>query len=456
MSGRVPESGAACRPFPSQRLRAARDSNINALVRIRDPIHGTLLVSDEEADVIDSPFFQRLRHVRQLGFGDLAFPGATHTRHAHSLGAMHVASRVFDAVAARAPLSDAARERFRAAVRLAVLCHDLGHMPLSHASERIAPPREKLALPGWMGPGEHLATHEDFTARILLDSSLTPLIAKAYGRLGVSPAQAASLVTGHLAPGEAPFVDGGVDWTPLLRAVVSSELDADRMDYLLRDSFYTGVNYGRYDIEWLLQNVAVAERDGQAVLALSKAAIFAFEDFLLSRHHMFLSVYFHHTSVSFDWMLRRYYEESPGEFEIPADPEAFLDCDDMALHVTLRKSKNPWAQRIARRQGFRRVAQFTELDEDYDLNELSGALKAAGVEHFTVESRGVLSKYLDEGAAPSLYVVDQATGRLTEVSKYTPLYQRFGRAVQLSRVYVRPDQADAAQPIVRKLTGGAA
>lgn len=426
-------------------------------MRIREPIHGTIHVSDEEADVIDSRFFQRLRYVRQLGFGDLAFPGATHTRHAHSLGAMHVASRLFDQVAGRAPLSDTAKERFRAAVRLAVLCHDLGHMPLSHASEKIAPPRERLGLPAWMG-ADHggLASHEDFTARILLDSSLTPIVTKAYARLGITPAQAASLVTGHLAPGEAPFVDGGVDWTPLLRAMVSGELDADRMDYLLRDSFYTGVNYGRYDIEWLLQNVSTAEKDGKAVLALSKAAIFAFEDFLLSRHHMFLSVYFHHTSVAFDHMLRRYYEEAPGEFEIPADPEAFLDCDDMALHVTLRRSKNPWAQRIARRQGFRRVAQFTELDEDYDLDELSGALKAAGVEHFTVESRGVLSKYLDEGETPSVYVIDQATGRLTEISAYTPLYQRFSRAVRLSRVYVRPDQADAAQPIVAKLTRGSA
>ncbi|MEW5741582.1 MAG: HD domain-containing protein [Myxococcota bacterium] len=423
-------------------------------MRIRDPIHGTVLVSDEEAEVIDSRFYQRLRHVRQLGFGDLAFPGATHTRHAHSLGAMHVASRIFDAVSARASLSHEARERFRAAVRLAVLCHDLGHMPLSHASESIAPPRAALKLPGWMGPSNGQASHEDFTARILLDSSLTPIIARAYARTGVSPAQAASLVTGKLAPGEAPFVDGGIDWTPLLRAIVSGELDADRMDYLLRDSFFTGVNYGRYDLEWLVQNVSAAERDGKAVLALSKAAIFAFEDFLLSRYHMFLSVYLHHTSVSFDWMLRRYYEEAPGEFQIPADPEAFLDCDDMALHLSLRRSKSPWAQRIARRQGFRRVAQFTELDEDYDLKALSDALTKAGVEHFTVESRGVLSRYLDEGETPSLFVLDQATGKLTQVSTYTPLYQRFSRGVRLSRVYVRPDQEDAARPVVASLTGG--
>lgn len=425
-------------------------------MRIRDPIHGTITVTDDEKPIIDSRFYQRLRSVRQLGFGDLAFPGATHTRHAHSLGAMHVASRLFDAVASRSTLSEPARERFRAAVRLAVLCHDLGHMPLSHASESIAPRRALLKLPAWTGDDSGLASHEDYTAKLLIDSALTPLIEKTYARHGITPQLIAGLVIGKLPPGVEGFADGGLDWTPLLRALVSGELDADRMDYLQRDSFYTGVNYGRYDIEWILQNLRPAELDGKAVLALSKAAVFAFEDFLLSRYHMFLSVYYHHTSVSFDWMLRRYYEEAPGEFEIPADPDAFLLCDDVALWWTLRRSKNRWAERISARRGYRRVAQFTERDTDYDLKAISLALTAGGVDHFTLESRGVLSRYHDEGETPSLFVFDPASGRLTEVSSYTPLYQRFAGAVLLSRVFVRPDQADVARPIVARLTGARA
>ncbi len=423
-------------------------------MRIRDPIHGSLTVSDEETRVIDSRTFQRLRHVRQLGFGDLAFPGATHTRHAHSLGAMHVASRLFDAITSRSDLPPAARERFRVAVRLAVLCHDIGHMPLSHASESIAPQRAALRLPAWMNADEGQATHEDFTAKLLLDSSLSEVIEKTYAPHGITPALVASLVTGQLPPGAVGFVEGKLDWTPVLRAIVTGELDADRMDYLLRDSFYTGVNYGRYDLEWILQNLSAAERDGKAVLALSKAAIFAFEDFLLSRYHMFLSVYFHHTSVSFDWMLRRYYEEAPGEFEIPADPEAFLACDDMTLHLTLRRSKNRWAERIAQRRGFKRVAQFTERDDAYDVGELSKALDEAKIEHFTLESRGVLSKYFDEGESTSLFVIDRSNGRLTEISKYTSLYERFSGAVRLSRVYVRPEQSTLGREVIHRITGG--
>ncbi|MFO0601221.1 MAG: HD domain-containing protein [Myxococcaceae bacterium] len=420
-------------------------------MRIRDPIHGSISVSDEEARVIDSRTFQRLRHVRQLGFGDLAFPGATHTRHAHSLGAMHVASRLFDAATSRATLSTTARERLRAAVRLAVLCHDIGHMPLSHASESIAPQRARLGLPAWLGTPEGQATHEDFTAMLLVDSELTRIIDESYARHGLDARLVASLVMGVKPPGQSGFVEGGIDWTPAIRAIVTGELDADRMDYLLRDSFYTGVNYGRYDLEWILQNLSAVERDGKAVLSLSKAAVFAFEDFLLSRYHMFLSVYFHHTSVSFDWMLKRYYASAPGEFEIPASAAAFLECDDMALHLTLRRSQNEWAQRIAQRRGYKRVAQFTERDEAYDLAELSKALDAAGVEHFTLESRGVLSKYFDEGESPSLFVLDRSTDSLTEVSRYTPLYQRFAGAVLLSRVYVRPEQGKEGAQVVERL-----
>ncbi|HSP78088.1 MAG TPA: phosphohydrolase, partial [Myxococcaceae bacterium] len=271
--------------------------------------------------------------------------------------------------------------------------------------------------------------------------------------LGITPAAAVGLITGASPPEDPGFAHAGVDWTPLLRTIVSGELDADRMDYLVRDSFYTGVNYGRYDMDWIISNLSPAVKEGRAYLALGRAAAFAFEDFLLSRYHMFISVYYHHTSVNFDHMLRRYYEDAPGEFEIPADPEAFLSCDDVALWYTLRRSMNPWAARISRRQGFKLLAQFTERDVGYDLDVLRSALVSGGFEHFVVESRGVLSKYFGEGAGPSLYIVDMSTGRLTEVARYTPLYQRYSGAVRLTRVYVRPDQIGEARKMLVRLLG---
>jgi HD superfamily phosphohydrolase len=422
-------------------------------MRVRDPIHGVVAVTDAEKAVIDSRVFQRLRRVKQLGFGDLAFPGATHTRHAHSMGAMHVSSRLFDVVAQRAALPEPVKASYRVAVRLAALTHDLGHMPLSHTSEQIAPMRRALALPQWLRATEGRASHEDFTAKLLLDSALTGIIREHFAPAGVTPESVASLISGVEPPGGLAFAYGGVDWSPLLRALVSGELDADRMDYLLRDSFYTGVNYGRYDLDWLVENVNPAIKDGRAYLALSRAAAFAFEDFLLSRYHMFVSVYYHHTTVSFDWMLRRYYETAPGEFEIPADPEAFLCCDDSALWQVLLRSKNPWAERIVWRQGYKKLAQFTERDEGYDLAALADALTRAKVEFFSAESRGVLSKYFEESGGPSLFIIDVPTGRLTEVARYTPLYQRYSGSVRISRIYVRPDQLAQAQAALAKLTG---
>jgi len=403
-------------------------------MRIRDPIHGTLPVSADEAAIVDTAWYQRLRHVRQLGFGELAFPGATHTRHAHSLGAMHVVGRLFDALAARSDLPDPVRQRF------------------SHASERIAPPRAALGLPAWTGTDGGQARHEDFTVKLLLDTDLAELLRVRLGDQGIGGESLAALVTGMTPPGGLDFRYGGADWAPLLRALVSGELDADRMDYLLRDSFYTGVNYGRFDLDWLVQNLHPAERDGRVELALSRSAAFAFEDFLLSRHHMFLSVYLHHTAVSFDWMLEAYYREAPEEFEIPADPPRFLRTDDVALLWALRESSNRWAQRIVRRQGFKLLAQFTERDAGYDLAALSAALTEAGVEHFTVESRETLSRYFEEGEGPSLYVLDESSGRLTPVARYTPLYQRYASPVRLSRAYVLPESLDRARQVLAGVT----
>jgi uncharacterized protein len=424
-------------------------------MRIRDPIHGTLPVSEDEAAVVDSPYYQRLRHVRQLGFGELAFPGGTHTRHAHGLGAMHVVGRLFDGIAARAQLPEAPRARFRSAVRLATLCHDLGHMPLSHASERIAPARANLQLPAWVAEPTGQATHEDFTAQLLLQSSLADLVRSRLSGQGLGPEALVALVSGRTPPGGLDFTHQGADWTPLLRSLVSGELDADRMDYLLRDSFYTGVNYGRFDLDWLIHNLHPARVDGRMELALSRSAAFAFEDFLLSRYHMFLSVYLHHTAVAFDWMLAAFYRESRGEFEIPCDPADFLYCDDVALMSALRRSSNRWAQRIVARAGFKLLAQFTERDEGYDLAKLAEALDRAQVEHFEVESESALSKYFDGTAGPSLYILDESSGRLTPVARYTSLYQRYAGAVRLSRAYVRPEQLAAARAAVASLVQGA-
>lgn len=433
----------------SERLRGLGGGVQLREMRIRDPIHGTIPVADVEVPIIDSRYYQRLRNIKQLGFGEMAFPGATHTRHAHSLGAMHVATRLFDAVFARVDLPADECARLRQALRVAVLCHDLGHMPLSHASEKIAPPLGTLSLPEWI-PGDRSAqaAHEAYTAKVLLDSELTEIIRKHLGPMGISPESIVALILGIDPPEGPSFVAGGKDYAPVLRQLVSGELDADRMDYLVRDSFYTGVQYGRYNLDWIVQNLLPVERDGKVHLGLAKAAVFAFEDFLLSRYHMFVSVYFHHTSVNFDQMLRRYYLEAPGEFEIPSDTQAFLACDDVALAMALRQSSNRWAQRIVSRHGYKLVVQATGLDRDYDMEAMAKALEQAGIEHFACESVGMLSRYFEGEGGPPVYVVDRHTDRVIPIADYTPLYQRYAGTLRLSRIYVLPEQAEQARKII--------
>lgn len=411
------------------------------MTQIRDPIHGSIPIDERELAVVDSPYFQRLRSVRQLGFADLAFPGANHTRYAHALGAAHLAGRIFDSIYGRLHVGEADRARLKAALRVAVLLHDLGHAPFSHASESIMPPRARLGLPLWatFGSSAGQASHEDFTLKLLLDSDLTDLLRRRYGPLDLPPEAIASLVAGAPAPGGPWFAVGGIDHGPLLRQIVSSELDADRMDYLLRDSFYTGVNYGNYDLDWLVEHLGAHVHDGVAELAVGNRAIFAFEDFLLSRYHMFLSVYYHRTPICFDRMLRLYYRESPGEFEIPADPDAWLRCDDVLLLSVLRASRNRWARRIAHRQPFRLLLEANPYDTGYDLVQTVARLERAGIEHFATESLGMVSKYFGSGETTQpiwVHVPDQR--RFVALESYTPLFRRYEQQVRITRIYVDP------------------
>ncbi|NJK88088.1 MAG: HD domain-containing protein [Myxococcales bacterium] len=153
------------------------------------------------------------------------------------------------------------RDRLRTTLRIAALFHDLGHAPLSHTTEGFMPSVASLELDPWVAVGtDRRATHEDYTLKILTDSDLTELIRRRFRDRGIEPEDIAALIAGRWPPGRPNrFVIGGRNWLPILRQVVSSELDADRMDYLLRDSYFAGVPYGRYDLDWLIENVVAIE-----------------------------------------------------------------------------------------------------------------------------------------------------------------------------------------------------
>lgn len=421
-------------------------------MEIRDPIHGPIAVSAAEQVLIESPYLQRLRNIKQLGFSELTFPGGSHSRFLHSLGAMHLAGLAFDAALRDTPwLPAPERARLRQTVRMAALCHDLGHPPLSHSSEVLLPSGSQLCVPNLLRPlpGGH-GSHEHYTLQFLLGSGLTELLLAVVGPQGIEPTHIAALISEDVACDPAVFQVGGRNVQRLLASLVSSELDVDRMDYLLRDSYFTGVSYGKFDVDWLISHLCHFEaEDGTLHLGLEDRAIFSFDDFLLSRHHMFLMVYFHKKSVCYDHMLRRFYEQWPQACRAPADPEAYLAFDDHALWRTLREYAgiSSWAAGILQLKPLKMMVESAgPMGQGEPIAALVERMRNEGVDHLHVTSKGALSKYHAGESSASIFVRKKppvGAPRWLPLAEATRLFQRYAEQTVLARIYVQPGDADS-------------
>lgn len=415
---------------------------------IRDPIHKGIRVSPSEEAVVRSPWIQRLRNIGQTGFAHLAFPGATHSRFSHSLGVMHLAGRAFDSATACWTFSSpTVRERLRAVVRVAALTHDLGHAPFSHCTEFAMPEVEQLGLT-WLPARRRRATHEDYTLAILERSSLREVIDTAFP---FTARHVAALISPEVRVGDDFFRDGGFDHRRLLSQIVSSELDVDRLDYLVRDAHYSGASYGHVDVDWLLTNLGCWMADGSVGLALHERAIYAFDDFLIARHHMFLMVYFHHTSVVYEEMLKRHVETADCGWSIPSDLDAYLEVDDIHLLNHLRRSDDPWARAIVEHRPWTRVLERHGTPTQAEVEPEARRLEAAGLDPMVVRSTGRLSRYAQVGRkrsrAPAIYVLDD-DGGATPLSEATAVFGRFADDRCISRIYLAPEHSTTAKTTV--------
>ena len=218
-------------------------------MEIRDPVHGSIPINDSEIEILEHPFFQRLRGIKQLGFSEYVFPGATHTRYLHSIGVMNVSTLVFNSLFKEQSSKDILR--LKESLRLGCLLHDIGHAPLSHSTESVMPMVSALKLPEHFRGRERQASHEDYTIKSITDSSFTESFKGVTREFGVDPIAVAELVIGET-KNPAYFTINGINYFPLLHQLVSSEMDCDRMDYLLRDSYFCGVSYGKFDLDWRL------------------------------------------------------------------------------------------------------------------------------------------------------------------------------------------------------------
>jgi HD superfamily phosphohydrolase len=444
-------------------------------MEIRDVIHGSVHIERWELPILDSRFFQRLRQIKQLGFAEYSFPSAVHNRYIHSLGAMHTATQAFDTIFGgpagrsgqftpdRVPLfrtHPKVHARLRACVRLASLLHDVGHGPLSHTTEFAMPDVRQLEMPPRLFPHLHKgksrqATHEDYTLKILLDSSLTPLLEKAGREWGFRPEHIASLIEPQIPISDAFFLDtiGGerLDFQPLLQQLISSELDADRMDYLRRDSVNAGVSYGQFDFDWLVGNLTSHVKDGKCFLALQHRALYSFEDFLISRFHMFLMVYFHYKSVVYDSMLGEYMRTPDCDYSLPADIEKYCESNDAQLYAHLAKSQNPWARRITEKRPYRMLVELhsgipatkTAAQEQARLiSRIEKDLTGQKIHYLSATSTSELSKYFRRPGNPIFVRYDNHYSQTSFIplERCTDLFERYSEKRSIRRLYVEPER----------------
>lgn len=425
-------------------------------MEIRDPVHGSMYFSENEVKVIDSVEFQRLRAIKQLGFSEFSFPGATHNRYIHSLGVSHLGGIAFDAIFRVTPFSKASKKvNLRNALRLATLLHDVGHGPLSHTTEQVMPHLKKLSLKIYKNiESERRANHEDYTLKYITESPIGEAIQKSYADL--LPIHVACLLDKNLTCPDDFFMDQGLDYRPILSQIVSSELDVDRMDYLERDSYFCGTNYGRIDHHWLLQNMAYHIVNNKVYLALNRRALYSFDDFLLSRHHMHLMVYCHHKSIIYEEMLNNYLTSPDCDFILPYDINEYTRYNDYRLHEHLSQSSNSWARRIAERRPFRVVVEQHRNSTENKANSIYEALKEKNFNVINTSTEARLSKYHTQAAddgAMKIFVIDQYNPWDTPspISQSTEIFQRYEVSRVIDRIYIDPDQYNEAEKIIKTM-----
>jgi HD superfamily phosphohydrolase len=271
---------------------------------IKDPVHGYVYITENEKEVIDSYPMQRLRRLRQLAGSEYVYPGANHTRFEHCVGVMYLAGKVVE----NPNVSRAVNEEEADVVRIAALLHDVGHGPFSHVFEQLL-------------IRDLDKTHEDITSWIIEKSEISEKLAK----MGYTPADIGKLAVGKLQkPGKA-FLD----------QIISSAVDVDKQDFIVRDTYHTGAEYGFIDVFRLIHALDVLNEN----LAVELGALSALEAFIIARIESFKSIYFHRVGRAAQIMLATAMEKANEELGLTKfqTPEEYMTMDDYTVWAALKK-----------------------------------------------------------------------------------------------------------------------
>lgn len=384
--------------------------------RIFDPIHRFIVLDDGEIALLDTTPVQRLRRLRQLGLAYLAFPGAEHTRFGHALGALAVGERVLAALRTNSGEyfeSEAAFAYQRRLLRASLLLHDIGHGPFSHACEAVL----EMA-------------HEVRTAAILASDEVRSALA----RIDVDPADVLALVIG----------DPTCRY-PVLRELVSGpNLDADRMDYLLRDSYFTGAVGGSYDVEQLIASLRIFENAGAPVLGVDARGVVALESFVVARYMMFATVYFHHTTRQFERILQAALRETWPDPRTLDPIEEFLAWDDFRVLESFRFAESPAARAVRDRETlYARVAEFNSDNDRPAFDRCLEQLEATYGDAVWADTQAQLMHRMPLGARSTVPVRTHAG--IVDARIASDLINRLSGNAYWRKLYVDRRSVDVAQ-----------
>ena len=401
------------------RSAATAAESCSTVKRIFDPIHHFIGLSPAEAHLLDLPVMQRLRRLRQLGLAYLAFPSAEHSRFSHALGALAMGTRAFDELVLRSGeyFNDSTDVDYqRRLVRAALLLHDIGHGPFSHACEAVLGVR-----------------HEARTGELLR----LPEMGSGLAALEVDAGDVLDLILG----------DSGSRYPALRELVSGPNLDADRMDYLQRDAYFTGVATGRYDAEQLVASLRLFERAGQVVMGIDARGVVALESFVMARYMMFASVYFHHTTRIFERILQDVLRELWPDPHALDPIDEFVRWDDFRVLNELADKQSEAARALRERIVVYALAAEFNAERDLRTYEACERALAQRFGEFNVwadEQSQVLHRLpLGIGHAHTVWVGNGSA--LADAREVSDLIAKLTGKAYWRKLFVRRDGVDVGE-----------
>ena len=332
---------------------------------IRDPLWNNIRIDPLAMRLVDTPAFQRLRYVRQLGLAFLVYPGATHTRFEHALGTYHLARLALSLLQERGDL-DARSQDDCLIVRVAALLHDVGHYPFSHALEEIG------AL-----------HHEEVARPLITEGELAELLRSEIG--GDAPERIMALIRGQS--------------DSALQGLISGSLDLDKIEYLKRDALMCGVSYGDIDADRLLNSLTVlVPQSGRPAMGLVEKGLSALESLLFAKYQMYRNVYWHHAVRSATAMYKRLVEDAVTAGSLDARTLAGF-TDEGLLHDLERRAPSDLLRALRERRLYKRAFECPAAELPIDAAEW-----IADDRRLTVDAENALAREL--GLRPGELLLD--------------------------------------------------